>query len=190
MTRAELDQRIKERMHQKIVADGVRLVDRAKRFAIQAHGDQKYGDLPYSVHLESVETVLIEFGHISSVMRAAAWLHDVLEDTETTEAQLVDANIPHEVISLVQSVTSEPGKNRKERNAATYPKIARNLYAVALKLADRIANVRNATASGSDLLKMYKKEYPEFRAALIGVRDITLTPMWWTLDRLLDYQGV
>jgi (p)ppGpp synthase/HD superfamily hydrolase len=79
MTRDKLNKRIEERMHQPAIADGVALVQRAREYALRMHGDQKYGDEPYSMHLEDVETILIEFNHISSTLRAAAWLHD-LED--------------------------------------------------------------------------------------------------------------
>ena len=88
MTREELDKRINERIAVTSIADGVKLVSRAKRYATKMHEGQEYGDgEPYTVHLESVESVLIEFNHISFVMRAAAWLHDVLEDVLKTNEQ-------------------------------------------------------------------------------------------------------
>jgi (p)ppGpp synthase/HD superfamily hydrolase len=187
MTREELDRRIQNRMHEsKAVRAGVELVKKARSFAIQAHGDQKYGDKPYSVHLDAVELVLIEFNQITSFIRAAAWLHDVLEDTTTTYMELEEA-FPGYVPLLVQAVTSEPGRNRKERNIKTYPKIEARPDAVVLKLADRITNVRNCIESrNKDLYSMYHKEYPGFRLALKNDNP-DAKEMWHYLDILMEF---
>jgi hypothetical protein len=94
---------------------------------------------------------------------------------------------------IVEAVSTEPGKNRKERNKATYQKIKKYEYAIVLKLADRIANGRRSKSGDPKFqahkFEMYKKEYPEFRAALYTASVDTL-PMWWELDRLFDFQGV
>jgi (p)ppGpp synthase/HD superfamily hydrolase len=85
-----------------------------------------------------------------------------------------------EVARLVHAVTNEPGPNRKQRGMATYPKIRdAGDCAVALKLADRIANVE----MGGKLVAMYAKEYEDFRRALYtpGQNE----PMWAHLDSLL-----
>ena len=159
----------------------------ARAFAIRAHGDQKYGDLPYSAHLDDVADVVsrmeVPEGQSPWSFRAAAYLHDVLEDTETTRWRLSNAFGP-QVADLVHAVTDEPGPNRKARKAATYPKIrAFGTAAVALKLADRIANVRRCVEAGGGLLEMYRKEQREFRAALF--REGELTEAWAELEDLL-----
>ena len=192
MTREELDKRIYERMHQATIAEGVALVARAKKYATKMHEGQEYGTgEPYTVHLADVEAVLIEFNHISSVMRAAAWLHDVMEDVLKTEEQRerFKKEFPGYLYLMVEAVTAEPGQNRKERNAKTYPKTAALSEAIALKLADRISNGRRSKSTGAKQYEMYKKEYPEFRAALY-TSDIDTMSMWWELDRLFDYQGI
>lgn len=201
MTRDELDKRINERLHQPMVLDGVELVEHAKQYALKMHGDQKYGDEPYSVHLENVENVLIEYDQISSTLRAAAWLHDLEDifklDSEESRnlfhtammTEFRDSSMKNYLYVIVEAVTSEPGKNRKERNTKTYEKIAKFRYAVVLKLADRIANGRKSKASNPGKYAMYKKEYPEFREKFY-TSDIDILPMWWELDRLFDFQGV
>jgi (p)ppGpp synthase/HD superfamily hydrolase len=180
MTRQELEQRIEAERHSQGIAEGVALVESARKFAIKAHNNQRYGDEPYSVHLQAVEDVLIEFNHVESVLRAAAWLHDVEEDTNYR----TDEEFAGIVSLLVKAVTSEPGLNRKERNAKTYVKIKANPLAIILKLADRIANARNAKASNSRLFGMYTKEYPAFREALRRPGIIETDPMWEELDRI------
>lgn len=165
-------------------------IQTAASFAIAAHGNQKYGDShPYSFHLQAVEYVLIEYGFERDILlRIAAWLHDVIEDTETTAEQIEETFGPV-VRALVEAVTTESGINRKERNAKTYPKIkAIPMHmGIILKLADRIANVRNCIATNNvSLLSMYKKEHPGFRGALYDDYSVT-TPMWTELDRILEY---
>lgn len=154
----------------------------ARGYAILQHGSQLYDGRPYSYHLEAVSAVLERFGHMSPELRAAAWLHDVVEDTEAT-AEDVSASFGRRVGELVWAVTSEPGKNRKERNALTYPKIRATAGATVLKLADRIANVEHSLTGDGRLLGMYKKEHPAFKAALyVPGEDEDL---WAHLDSLL-----
>jgi guanosine-3',5'-bis(diphosphate) 3'-pyrophosphohydrolase len=154
-----------------------------KRFAIEAHGDQHYGDAPYVAHLQAVHDVLVEFGYLNEDLLAAAWLHDVLEDTTTTFEDL-SREFGLRVAQIVKGVTNELGKNRAERHAKTYPKIASDLDCVTLKLADRIANMR-ASLTGKKFIAMYRGEYPEFRAALRPGGGCEA--MWIELDRLAGY---
>jgi guanosine-3',5'-bis(diphosphate) 3'-pyrophosphohydrolase len=159
------------------------LVERARRLAIAAHGDQRYGQQPYRVHLEHVVEVLRRFPH-TEVMRAAAWLHDAVEDTALTEAE-VAAEVGDEVAAIVAAVTDEPGATRAERKPRTLAKLGRASPAArAVKLADRIANLEASTAGGRrDLLAMYRREYAEFRRQLFvpGEHD----SMWEELERLV-----
>lgn len=146
----------------------VSIINRAREFAIKAHSDQQYGTgKPYAYHLAKVADVLDRFHVKSNNMRAAAWLHDTLEDTKAT---LMDLNYQFgfNIADLVWAVTDAPGKNRAERHRKTFPKIlATGPDAVILKLADRIANVEEGLYYGpTDKLKMYVQEYPEFARAL------------------------
>lgn len=151
-----------------------------KFFADVKHSGQKYRGLPYTHHLAAVEHALKVFGYQDQILLEAAWLHDVVEDTQTKLKEIKEMFGPT-VADLVYAVTNEDGPNRKVRAALTYPKIRANYYAVALKLADRIANVE----SGGDLVEMYKKEYEDFRRSL---RTNSEHPVMWDhLDRLMEY---
>lgn len=167
----------------------------AAEYAAIAHAGQTYGPTaPYTVHLSAVADVATEYGLPEEIVYAA-WLHDTLEDTDTT---LYDLHVKfgREIASLVYSVTDEDGKNRKARAEKTYPKILMGGWkAIGLKLADRIANVRAAALGNPGLLKMYLKEYVMFRAALNSGFDRTTSPywavsiiesMWYELDKLLS----
>lgn len=143
---------------------------------------QMYGVLPYTHHLAAVEGVLREFGETRDDLLVAAWLHDIVEDTDV-KIRDVEENFGENVAALVHAVTSEPGENRKTKVALTLPKTREaGPDAVRLKLADRIANVRNGGAS----LGMYVKEYPAFRHALY-TQGSGNGKMWEELDRLMGY---
>lgn len=144
------------------------LIEQAMMFATQKHvldNHQLYGDLvPYTHHLAAVEQVLLRFGFKDEELRVAAWLHDVIEDTRDkpnkVKRRIIEEKFGEPVGELVWAVTSEEGHNRAVRNAMTYPKIrAAGPLAVALKLADRIANIEFG-GRGCD---MYKKEHAAFR---------------------------
>jgi (p)ppGpp synthase/HD superfamily hydrolase len=168
----------------------------ARFFATVKHGGQLYGGVPYTHHLAAVEAVLRRFEedvkngvakdlvYITPVadrydaLLVATWLHDVVEDTPTKLKEIAEM-FGHIVSELVGAVTNEKGENRKVRAALTYPKIRSFPGAVALKLADRIANVEN----GGKLVDMYRKEYEDFRRALYTAGQYEA--MWAHLDKLL-----
>jgi (p)ppGpp synthase/HD superfamily hydrolase len=146
-------------------------VYKARDFAMAKHGDQKYGIYPYEVHLGNVVTVLMRFGVFPDSeahyqLLAAAWLHDVLEDTPVTYAEM-EAEFGSVIAQMVFCVTDEEGVNRKERKAKTYIKLAKDPDAVIIKLADRIANTEFCLIHDNEsLFGMYKKEQPGFQEAL------------------------
>lgn len=174
------------------------LLTQAKAFATRKHvldNQQLYGHvLPYTHHLQDVERVLIRFDITHEVMLTAAWLHDLVEDTagrhNEVRARDVEELFGEDVAKLVAAVTSEPGPNRKTRNPLTYPKIrAAGQDAVALKLADRIANIE----FGGRASKMYRDEYKDFCHGLHGGELETrlyagapsVEDMWACLDALM-----
>jgi guanosine-3',5'-bis(diphosphate) 3'-pyrophosphohydrolase len=157
-------------------------VEKAMAFAAERHGSQMYGRDPYTRHLSDVAHVLRRFGHGDDEnLVASAWLHDVVEDTATTVEE-VAAEFGREVADMVFAVTNEPGKNRAERHAKTYPKIAGLNRVTTLKLADRIANTEESIRSNSSLFGMYQKEWAGFREYLIRAGD---RRMWAHLDFLM-----
>lgn len=156
---------------------------KAKMFAEIAHAGQTYNDeVPYSFHLQCVVSVLERFTQTSPEMICAAWLHDSIEDTNKSYND-IKSRFGVEVAELVYAVTSELGRNRKERNEKTYPKLKGNSRAMTLKLADRIANVEYGMASGGKN-DMYSKEFPEFFESLFADDNHA---MWQYLAKLLGY---
>lgn len=139
--------------------------------ASKIHGNQMYGNKPYSHHLEQVVRIVVKYTSNRYVLTAAAF-HDVLEDTSIDKVELA-FKIGTLSTVLVWLVTDEPGANRKERKANTYPKIKRNSDAILIKVADRIANINECIKEGNYRLGvMYYKENKRFHSALFDGQPI------------------
>ena len=159
------------------------LVERASEFARQAHMQQEYGGGEFHEnHLQRVVTTLREFGETDEILLAAAWLHDTVEDTTTTVAD-IRRTFGDDVADLVWRLTDEPGGLRRERHSKTHAKIRERPAAVRVKLADRIANVMASIEQNSHLFGMYRSEYRQFKRELY--RPGEWEDMWSRLDDLL-----
>jgi (p)ppGpp synthase/HD superfamily hydrolase len=161
--------------------------EEARLFAIEAHGDQKYGKLPYHTHLSAVwnnvgcvrDPVLkLDF------LRTVAWLHDILEDTPVTFEDL-RSEFGYWVASPVAIITdSADAKNRKERKRlanATFkmldPEQITHRAALIVKAADRLSNITHSKLSeDKGKLDMYRAEHEAFEAA---VRRPDVCPLFW-----------
>ena len=60
--------------------------EKAKTYAEEKHAGQVHGTRPFMMHLTEVVNTLHEFGYLDDDLTAAAWLHDVVEDTNVTTA--------------------------------------------------------------------------------------------------------
>jgi len=163
----------------------------ARDLAVRAHGDQKYdsGAAPYVVHLAAVRDALVEFGWgktpAEEDLLVAAWLHDVLEDTKTSDSE-IDLQFGPNVFSLVWAVTGV-GKNRVERSDDAGRKMQDFPDSIVLKLADRLSNGRASKKSSPDkLFKMYRSEHAAFKAKLFAAcpKDPRALAMWVALEKL------
>jgi hypothetical protein len=160
----------------------------AKDFAAARHSNQMWGPHPYIEHLVRVATraQMMWAGPRPDDIVAAAYLHDVLEDTATTPEELTRL-FGERVAALVVAVTDAPGRTRRVRHAGTYPKIAAaGDAAVFLKLCDRYVNWRQCIDSGDSRLRMYRREYGDFRKALRNpaVASPSTLAAWNDLDDL------
>ncbi len=124
------------------------LVTRAYRFSEQSHqGQQRASGEPYLSHPLEVAGLLVTF-KMDVTTVTAGLLHDVLEDTQTTKAEL-EREFGREIADLVDGVT-KIGKlafsSREQRQAENFRKMlvamARDLRVLMIKLADRLHNMR------------------------------------------------
>ena len=108
--------------------------------AISLHGMQldKAGR-PYVEHPMRVATSVALSGG-TPVQEMAAWLHDVLEDTDATVETLCSYDVPWQVIDIVEALTHLPN----EPNVTYWNRIAETPYAVLVKLCDIYDNLNPA----------------------------------------------
>jgi guanosine-3',5'-bis(diphosphate) 3'-pyrophosphohydrolase len=127
--------------------DSTVMLLRATAFAERKHRGQprKGADgVPYITHPIEVARILAEEGGVRDrVVLAAALLHDVLEDTETTWDELA-REFGEPVAAVVAEVTDDkalPKAERKRRQVEHAPHLSDRAKLV--KLADKIDNVRD-----------------------------------------------
>jgi len=128
----------------------------ALRFAAERHhGQQMTGtELPYLVHVTSVAAeVLAALGHerltAPDLAVQCALLHDVLEDTATTDDELV-ARFGGAVAAGVRTLTKDATLPKSERMADSLRRIQAQPPEVwIVKLADRVTNLARPPASWS-----------------------------------------
>jgi (p)ppGpp synthase/HD superfamily hydrolase len=122
----------------------------AASIARKAHNGQLRHDgvTPYITHPEAVAKSLE--GEHSDVI-ATAWLHDVLEDSQTSVVHLKNAGIPWTVIDAVELLTRDNGQSYK----VYLHWIVQNEIARKVKIADIRHNLSDAPTSKQ--IKKYEK---------------------------------
>lgn len=163
------------------------LVSSAQSFAYAKHAGQNWGVGPYEDHLFHVYRMLAAVEAPEHVL-AAAFLHDVVEDTDTTLEE-VRTLFGEEVASLVRALTKPKGVSRRAGAEKYYAQIASTPFATTLKLADRISNVEKSWFERDSRLFMYRREYPLFREKLrVEPLDPTHYALWDSLDRNMCWE--
>ncbi|WP_141731668.1 HD domain-containing protein [Oligoflexus tunisiensis] len=140
------------------------LVERAQSFAEAAHRKKdhrrKYSGEPYEVHLRDVAAIVASVTADPRTI-AAAWLHDVVEDTEVTLAE-VEAAFGPEVAVLVENLTdvSRPQDgNRARRKELDRQHLAQaRPEAKTVKLADIISNAPDIARHDAGFGRVYIRE--------------------------------
>lgn len=149
------------------------ILEKIEAFADQAHGDQqrKYADERYIEHPLRVMKICKHYGYPLPVL-AAAILHDVLEDTNTTPKQLKEFLLgvmpeteAHHTLALVSELTdvyikaNYPRMNRQKRKAKEANRLEKiSAEAQTIKYADIIDNAEGMTAHDTDFAPVYLKE--------------------------------
>lgn len=128
---------------------GLPLVLRALAFAAHRHVDQRRKGArqePYVNHLVEVALLLADPGGVTDArILAAGALHDTVEDTGTTPAEL-EAQFGAAIAALVAEVTDDkslPKAERKRLQVVHAPHASPG--AQQIKMADKISNLRALT---------------------------------------------
>jgi guanosine-3',5'-bis(diphosphate) 3'-pyrophosphohydrolase len=142
----------------------LRLVSEAAEFAARRHSGlarKGRGDEPSINHLAEVANLLAAATDgADAELVAAGWLHDAMEDTETTREELA-RKFSERVASLVAECTDDMGLPRAERRRLQIVNAPhKSPGARLIKIADKVSNIRarirpNPTAEQRDDLADY-----------------------------------
>ena len=173
-------------LHQYHPKADVKLVERAYETAAFHHRDQRRrsGD-PYITHPLAVATILADLGMTSSTL-AAAMLHDTVEDTSYSLAQL-RVDFGDEVARLVDGVTKlDQVKYGQATAAETVRKMvvamARDIRVLVIKLADRLHNMRTLRWMPPEKQESKARETLEIYAPL--AHRLGMNTLKWELEDL------
>jgi len=138
------------------------LVKNAELFAKKKHSGmmRKDGTTSYSKHLEDVVNRLKSLGAIDQELLCAGWLHDTIEDTDTTFDDLYD-QFGSRVAVLVSTLSKDMSLPRKKREHEYIKQLKESSFdAKLIKLCDISANLsalKNYDASKSKKLRLHRQ---------------------------------
>ena len=156
-------------------------INRAYRMASEAHQTQmRRSGEAYINHPLAVAQIVAEIG-LDEVSLAAALLHDAVEDTHITLADVEDG-FGADVAAIVDGVTKLERiqfDSREEQQAATMRKMlvamAKDLRVLVIKLADRLHNMRTIAAMPLEKQQRIAQETLDIYAPLahrLGMQEL------------------
>ncbi|MET0172334.1 bifunctional (p)ppGpp synthetase/guanosine-3',5'-bis(diphosphate) 3'-pyrophosphohydrolase [Agrobacterium vaccinii] len=150
------------------------LLNKAYVYAMQKHGQQKRanGD-PYISHPLEVAAILTEM-HLDESTIAVALLHDTIEDTSATRAEIDDL-FGEDIGRLVEGLTKLKKLDLVTKKAKQAENLRKLLLAISddvrvllVKLADRLHNMRTMEHMPEDKRSRISEETMEIYAPLAG----------------------
>jgi len=165
---------ILDRIREVFTLEEYEILEKAYYFAKEAHGDQKRASgEDYFIHPCFVADILLGL-HMDCNTIAAAFLHDVLEDTPKTSDD-IEEMFGKEVLELVQGVTKLEKiefTSDEEAQAENFKKLfvsmASDIRVIIIKLADRLHNMRSLNFLSHERQQRMAKETLEIYAPLAG----------------------
>ena len=168
---------------------GMDIVHKAQVYAMAAHASvqqkRKYTGEPYIVHPAEVASIVASVPGSTPDMVAAAWLHDVIEDTGCT---FTDIHVAFgiDIATLVGWLTdvSKP----EDGNRATRKAIDREHTAQApaaaqtVKVCDLLSNTKSIVAHDPEFARVYLAEKRELLAVLTKAHPDILAEAYRVLD--------
>ncbi len=146
----------------------------AYNYAEQMHmGQRRASGEPYFTHPCAVAEILIDLG-LDTPSVAAAFLHDVIEDTPAT-ADDIKKLFGDEILTLVDGVTKLDKirfQTHEEEDAENFRKIfvamANDVRVIIIKLADRLHNMRSLNFLSNERQQRIAKETLDIFTPLAG----------------------
>jgi GTP pyrophosphokinase len=141
-------QKLLDTVHENRPADDLEIIRKAWAFCLQQHeGQKRASGEPYVIHPLEVGQVLAEL-KMDSTAIAAGLLHDAVEDTDVTSAEIAK-RFGEQVAHIVEGVTKLDKikfANREDHQAENIRKMllamVTDVRVVIIKLADRLHNMR------------------------------------------------
>lgn len=157
---------------QKHSQEDIEQVEKAYKFAKKLHDGQfRASGEPYIIHPVEVAKILVGL-EVDTHTLIAAFLHDVLEDTDT-KPETIEELFGSDVLNLVQGVTKLGKlqfKSKEERQAENFRRLfiamANDIRVIFLKLADRLHNMRTLNFMEPEKQKKIAKETLDIFAPL------------------------
>jgi GTP pyrophosphokinase len=177
------------------------LLTRAYRFSERAHSGQKRSSgEDYVSHCVEVAKILADL-QLDSVTVASGLIHDVVEDTEITVAD-IEREFGREIAQIVDGLTkigNLPLNSSQERQVENYRKlllsIAKDARVILIKLADRLHNMRTLDYLAPEKRRRIAQETRDLYAPL--AHRFGMAKMRWELEDLAfkhleadDYKGL
>ncbi|HWJ24143.1 MAG TPA: bifunctional (p)ppGpp synthetase/guanosine-3',5'-bis(diphosphate) 3'-pyrophosphohydrolase [Gemmatimonadaceae bacterium] len=164
------------------------LLARAYRYSERAHAGQKRkSGEEYVTHCIEVAKILADL-QLDSVTVASGLIHDVVEDTEITVAD-VEREFGREIAQIVDGLTkigSLPLNSSQERQVENYRKlllsIAKDARVILIKLADRLHNMRTLDWLAPEKRRRIAQETRDLYAPL--AHRFGMAKMRWELEDL------
>jgi guanosine-3',5'-bis(diphosphate) 3'-pyrophosphohydrolase len=161
---------------------GIALLLKAADFSAERHAAQRRKgeqNVPYVNHPLRVARYLAEIGGIEDVnVLAAALLHDTIEDTPTTDAEL-RGEFGDGIADLVLEVTDDkslPKAERKRLQIVHAPSVSTK--ATQIKVADKLSNVQDiAEAPPADWTRERRVEYLDWTEKVVDELTDANPPM-------------
>ena len=159
-------------INQKHSQEDIALVEKAYKFAKKTHSGQfRVSGEPYIVHPVEVAKILAGL-EVDTNTVIAAFLHDILEDTDT-KPEVIKDEFGDDVLNLVQGVTKLGKlkfKSKEERQAENFRRLfiamANDIRVIFLKLADRLHNMRTLSYMPEEKQKKIAQETLDIFAPL------------------------
>ncbi len=137
------------------------------------NGQKRASGEPYFTHPCAVAEILVDLG-LDTPTVAAAFLHDVVEDTPATDDDIL-RRFGKEVMTLVDGVTKLDKiqfRTHEEEDAENFRKIfvamANDVRVIIIKLADRLHNMRSLNFLSNERQQRIAKETLEIFTPLAG----------------------
>ena len=168
------------------------MIQKAALFAAKAHEGmiRKGSRIPYIYHPMEVALIVAQMTDDPEVI-AAAYLHDVLEDTSVTPEEL-EQNFGSRVLSFVMAESEDKSRTWRERKASTIAHLKRAPREVKLlTLGDKLSNMRSTARDymviGDEIWQRFNEKHREchqwyLEGIMDGLQELRELPPFQELE--------